>query len=151
MKHNKRHHKISDHFSMKDFSCKCEDCKGAIRVSMGLVGILELIRSKCRNRVNIHKGFICIDAVEKLSEPRSSCHAKGLAADITVDNKSPEEVFLVAESIPEIKGLGLDIQGEQVHVDTRKEKERFIWVEDKGKTIPLNTENRSTYIKDVLS
>jgi len=68
-----------------------------------------------------------------------------LAADITIEDMSNEEVFLLAEHVPEFKGIGLSIDGNHVHVDTRKTPERVLWLEVGGKIVDLTDELRAKY------
>ncbi len=138
--------KISSHFSKRDFVCKCGKCDSAIRVSMGLVGGLELLRAKVQNRISIIRGYMCSDAVDAERGLRRNYYAVGLAADITVENMDPKAVFLLAEEVPEFKGIGINLDAGVLHVDTRKEKERVAWIETRGQVVPLTESNRHEYL-----
>lgn len=126
--------------------CRCGKCDSAIRVSMGLVGGLELLRAKVQNRITVVRGYMCSDAVEAERGLRRNYYAVGLAADITVENMDLRAVFRLAEEVPEFKGIGLNLDSGILHVDTRKEKELVAWVETGGKVIPLDESNRSVYL-----
>ncbi len=138
-------YKISEHFSRRDFVCRCGKCDESIRLSLGLVGGLELLRSKARNRVNIVKGYECPESSENSSKFKRNFHTIGVAADVTVDKKDLREVFLLAEEVPEFNGVGLDLTSAHVHVDTRKDKKRSLWVVENGIHIDLTEENRLHY------
>jgi len=138
--------KISAHFSKRDFMCRCGKCDSAIRVSMGLVGGLELLRSKVQNRITVERGYMCSDAVDAERGLRRNYYAMGLAAAITIENMSLPAVFRLAEEVPEFKGIGLNLDKGVVHVDTRKEKTLVAWVETGGKVISLDESNRSVYL-----
>ena len=140
--------KISAHFSKRDFVCKCGKCDSAIRVSMGLVGGLELLRAKVQNRISVIRGYMCSDAVDAERALRRNYYAVGLAADITVENMTPEAVFLFAEEVPEFKGIGINLDTGVLHVDTRKEKERVAWIETRGQVVPLTESNRHEYLRN---
>jgi len=140
-----RSHKISEHFSKRDFVCKCGQCNDAVRISLGLVGGLELLRMKAKNRINILKGYECPDSAEKARRVKRNFHVQGVAADITVDNVSLEEAFKMAEEIPEFNGIGLNLDHNCLHVDTRKDKKRSIWVVQRDITIDVTDENRAMY------
>jgi uncharacterized protein YcbK (DUF882 family) len=146
-KHNKRRsHKISAHFSKHDFSCKETS---NFKISLSLIGGLELLRTRCRNRVNILLGFQSPDSPEanKLLH-KKNYHTLGLAADITVDNLDIREVFKVAETIKEFKGIGHNFAEKLVHVDTRKKDDRSIWIIDENsKELEVTPENRKKYIE----
>lgn len=133
--------KISDHFSKKDFACKES---GQFKISLGLVGILEELRSKIQKRIEIVKGFESLEVAEKRGKLKRNFHTMGLAADIRVDGMSPQELFTCVESIEGIAGIGLNVADNYVHIDTRK-AERLCWVEEKNEEIELTPENKSTY------
>ena len=141
--------KISEHFSKKDFVCHCGDCDKSVKVSMGLVGGLELLRSRLnKNRVHIKTGHMCSTAAEKQSKIKRNFHLTGVAADIAVDTVNLVDVFKAAEEIPEFMGIGLNLTDGHVHVDTRKADVRELWVEHGNDTIPLTDDNRSKYLGD---
>ena len=143
-KPSKKSRRMSDHFNKKDFMCK--DSK-TLRISLGLVGALELLRTKANNRITIEKGYESPETYEKKGSFKRSFHTMGLAANITIDNLSLEETFKLAEEIDEFKGLGLNYHKKHVHVDTRKEDERIMWVTtDKNEEISVDDETKKKYI-----
>lgn len=150
---NKPSDRVSDHFSKRDFTCKecgdSESCKRSFRISLGLVGGLELLRSTLNKRINIIKGFSCPDAAEKASKIRRNYHAIGVAATIQVEGATIQEVFAAAETIPEFKGIGLNVTDNTVYVDTRKTDERSMWVEEDSRFIDLTDENRNKYFQEI--
>ena len=146
MRHKKTSHKLSEHFSKRDFLCKCGKCEDSIKISLGLLGGLELLRSLAKSRINIVKGFECLDSAESTGKFRRNHHTLGIAADITVDKRTPKEIFALAQNVPEFKGIGLNITSQYVHVDTRKDPERSLWIEDGGEHIPLTEENSANYL-----
>ena len=146
--HNKS--KLSEHFFKKDFTCKCGKCDNAFRLSLGLVGGLELLYSKVHKRINIDKGYICPECAGK-TRVRKNYHALGIAADIHIPGKSLEEVFQLAETIPEFNGIGLNLTDRHIHVDTRKDRKKTLWVVKAGNYIELTEENKREYIEDISS
>jgi len=145
MARNKKSNKISDHFSKKDFECKCGNCNYSIRISLGLIGGLELLRALSQRRVNIQKGFQCSKSAESQGKLRRNFYAMGLAADIVVSDKTLEEVFLLAEKISEFTTIGLNLDEKCIHVNTRKESVRKLWVQKNNQEIELNETNRTEY------
>lgn len=133
--------KISEHFSKKDFTCKES---GEFKLSLGLVGALEELWSKVRKRIEIVKGFESVDVAEKHGRMKKNYHAQGLAADIRVDGMGCKDLFLMAKSIQSFSGIGLNIEENYVHVDTRK-AERLCWVEEKNEEIELTEDNKQKY------
>ena len=142
-------HRISDHFMKRDFDSRekdCTTCTGSLRISLGLVGIIEALRAKLNQRVDILTGYYCSDCREKKYGIKRDHHHSGVAADSRVNNMSITELFLVAETFPEIKGLGINFDDNHVHIDTRKEDERQTWVEKDEEWILLTEENRDQFI-----
>ncbi|MBH38265.1 hypothetical protein CL658_04455 [bacterium] len=134
--------KISDHFSKHDFSCKET---GKLRVSLGLVGVLEALRGITQKRITIVKGYECPDVAEAKGQLKRNFHTQGLAADIKILTMSSVDVFKEAEKLASITGLGLNIKDDYVHIDTRK-ADRVLWVEQDNEEIPLTDENRKLYL-----
>lgn len=135
--------KISDHFSKHDFTCKES---GKFKISLGLVGALEELRSKLGQRITIIKGFECPDIAEKKGALKRNFHTQGLAADIQVESTHITDIFKAAETIESINGIGLNIENKYVHVDTRK-ADRMCWVEMGQEDIELTDANRSNYLE----
>ena len=140
-KNKKPTNKISDHFSKKDFICQDS---GKFKISLGLVGALEELRAKTKKRITIIKGFECPDVAEKKGQIKRNLHVKGLAADIKIEGMTPIEIIKSAETIESITGIGLNIENDYVHIDTRK-SERAIWVEKNDDEIPITEDNRKQY------
>ena len=145
MRQKKQGHKVSDHFSRRDFYCKCQNCSHAIKISLGLIGGLEFLRSLSKSRINILKGYECIESSEANHKFKRNHHLTGIAADVVIDKLSPKDVFLLALKVPEFKGIGLNLVGRYVHVDTRKDKERSLWVETESGHIVLTHANQMDY------
>ena len=143
--------RLSEHFSKKDFMYTDEDGSEKCRISLGLVGGLELLRSLAGNRVNVVRGYITPEAAEKQGNFKRNYHPLGLAADVTIDNLTPRDVFLLAEQVPEFKGIGLNVTDQYVHVDTRKQAHRDIWVVEGGRRVDISGEARKKYFEDPVS
>jgi len=141
--------KISEHFSKKDFVCRSGMGEKSFKISLGLVGGLELLRSKAGKRINILKGFQSQESAEAEGSFKRNFHAMGIAAKITIDETDAKDAFLLAESVPEFMGIGLDLDDNSITVDTRKAEERVLWVIEKGTQVDLTNENRSKYFKVV--
>ena len=147
-KKQKRSTKISDHFSERDFQCKCGKCSNELKISLGLIGGLEMLRSKLRKRIEIIKGYQCTESREAAGSFRKNFHGMGIAVDIRVDDCDLKTVFKAAEEIPEFKGIGINFTDNVVHVDTRKEDVRQEWITELGKRVELTLENRAQYLLD---
>ena len=147
-KHSKwGRYRVSEHFMKRDFDSRQKDCacKSSLRISLGLVGIIEALRAKINQRINIVTGYYCPECRPKQYGVKRDFHHQGVAADITVDDMDIRTLFLEAEGFPEIKGLGINFDTKHVHIDTRKEDERESWVEINQEWILLTDENRAEY------
>ena len=110
------------------------------------MGALEHLRSTCRKRITIVKGFESLEVAEKKGSFKRNLHTQGLAADIQIDGLSAEETFLLAETIPEFTGIGLNKKENYVHVDTRKSDERLCWIEENQQETPLTEALRKKHL-----
>lgn len=138
--------KISEHFNDKDFSCNCKYCQGSLKISLGLIGALELIRCHFNRRVNIIRAYRCPELNNELRGWNKSYHLEGKAADITVSGVPYEEVFKYIEiNVPEVKGLGLYPGEKFVHLDVRDADQKQLWVFEINKYIELTPEKRAQY------
>jgi len=135
---------LSEHFNHKDFVCRCPECKEEYKIHLGLVGALEMLSSHFRKRVRILSGFWCEAYLEKIKKGRRSFHNSGKAAHIQIDDVSPQEVFKIAETIPELKGVGFYPQENFVHVDTRA-GDPVRWVKEGNDYLPLTADKRAKY------
>ena len=136
---------LSENFNHNDFICRCPECRGAYRIHLGLVGILEEIAIHFKKRPRIISGFYCEAYLEKLKREKKSYHAMGKAANIVIDGVTAAEVFKFAETLEGVNGLGYYPEENMVHVDTRPPEKKEIWVREKGKYLPLNQEKRHQY------
>ena len=139
--------RVSDHFSIKDFACKQPGCtaKKKVKVSLGLIGGLELLRERSQQPIHIVKGYEC-EAYAKTSIYKNY-HPMGIAAEIRIDTLSPADVFILAEQIDEFLGLGLNLDTQTVYVDTRKENPQK-WVIRDGVRTDLTEHNRHHWLDE---
>ena len=118
---------ISFHFSNRDFVCHCGECEQRVRISLVLVGYLELIRNHFNKRVDIVKGYECRLSSEKRGSFKKNWHAFGKAILFKVQDIPAAEVFRYAETFAEIRGVGIDPKNEVISIDVRdREQARFV-------------------------
>lgn len=129
--------KISYHFSKTHFACKRS---GKLRISLGLIGALELLQSKCNSPITILKGYEDPEHLEK-KDYRRNYHTLGLAADINVSTLSQKDLFELIVGIEEFKGIGINLDDNYIHVDNRKEENRVIWIEKDNNITLLDEPN----------
>ncbi len=145
--------RISEHFLKRDFDSRRKDCdcSSSLRISLGLVGVIEAIRAKLNKRIEIVNGYYCPDCRERQYGVKRDFHQTGVAADIRVNDLDVIDLFLHVESYEEIKGIGINFDDNHVHIDTRKEDERETWVEKDGEWILLTDENRNDFIPSKIT
>lgn len=134
---------LSDHFNKKDFACRCGHCNGKMKISLTVVGALEMVWSHFRKKITIVYGFKCPDALDALSVNKSY-HAIGKAADFKVEGVPVEDVFKFVATLPELTGVGYYPKEQFIHIDTR-EKAREEYVYEFGKYTPLTDEKKNQY------
>jgi len=89
-------------------------------------------------------GHICEEESARLGEYKKNYHNLGKAVRFTVANTPPEEVFQFLERIPQVKGLGLDLDKKQLYFDLRDKISRK-WVWDGSKEEELTPDLRARY------
>ena len=139
--------RVSDHFAVKDFACKTPGCtsKKKVKVSLGLIGGLELLRERSQKHIHIIKGYECEAHVQK--SIYKNYHPTGIAAEIQIDTLSPVDVFKLAETIDEFLGIGLQLDTQTVYVDTRKENPQK-WVTKDGVRTDITEHNRHQWLDE---
>ena len=140
---------LSEHYNHRDFYCGCDACRvskeAEYKIHLGLVGALELLWVKLNKPVRLKQSFRCESQNEKLGGGRKSFHLKGKAAHIYVEGMGANELFKAARDIPEIKGLGLNLDENTVHIDLRNEPERTEWIKERGKYIPVTGDKKAEF------
>jgi hypothetical protein len=139
-------HRLSEHFVKRDFDSRKKECSCSLRISLGLVGIIEALRAKLNKRIDILTGFYCGDCRPREYGIKRNHHHSGVAADIRVEGMDVVDLFLEAETYPEIKGLGINFDEPHIHIDTRKDDDRQMWAEKDGEWILITDDNRATYL-----
>lgn len=135
---------ISDHFSKRDFACRCKQCKREFKISLTLVGILEMIRSHFNKRLEIATGYLCEEENSRRGGIKKNYHILGKAAKFYMLHTPPGKVFQFAERIPQIHGLGLDPVQKQVYIDIRDKNERK-WIWEGDREMDLTPDLRQKY------
>ena len=136
---------LSQHFSKKDFACKCGQCgEEQYRIHLGLVGALEAIGGRFRRPVKIVLGYLCEKEGSRVGKSIKSVHRQGRAAHIQMDNVEIPALFKMIKMLPEIRGIGLNFEEKYIHVDTRRE-DPAEWVKEGGREIALTDSLRSRH------
>lgn len=138
--------KLSEHFSNEDFKCKCDACRGeGFRVHLGLVGILEMLSEHFRKKVDVLSAFWCEKYFEALKKNYKTYHTMGKAVHIRIEGIPLAEIFKLAETIPEINGIGFYPKENFIHLDTRPKEKKDVWVKEGDLYSALTPEKRRQY------
>lgn len=116
---------ISEHFSEREFMCKCYRHTGLDHViDKRLVDVLEQIRERVGEPVFILSGYRCPEHNAEVGGVSNSQHLFGTAADIYCDGVSVERLAEIAEECG-ADGIGRYYEQGFVHVDVRGEWARW--------------------------
>ena len=107
----------SEHFSDAELQCHC-GC-GVNDCTQALVEVLEAFRAVVGQPVTVDDAYRCPAHNAAIHGASHSEHVQGIAADITVADKTAVELEAIAKTIPAIHGIGRDDFRNYVHIDTR--------------------------------
>jgi len=111
---------LSKNFSRWEFECSC--C-GALEISTKLINALQHLRDEVRLPIHINSGYRCKKHNARLVKTRGaakhSYHLKGLAADLVILNRMPQDMFWDALKIDEFRHGGIGVYDSFIHVDVR--------------------------------
>jgi uncharacterized protein YcbK (DUF882 family) len=117
---------LSRHFSRFEFACKCGECYKSTSptVDIGLVEMLEAVRTHFKQAVTITSGNRCVTHNNSLkNSSMKSQHLSGRAADIKVRFVKPHRVYEWLDQEFPISGLGN--YKNFTHLDSRLTKARW--------------------------
>lgn len=130
-KGKKGREKISDHFAKADFLCPhCVELKlerKPFRISLGLIGALEQLRTALGERIEIIKGFECVESNEIRKSFKKNYHTMGLAAELQCPSVELDQFLNEALKIAEIKYIVANYDDNSLYIDTRKEETREVF------------------------
>jgi uncharacterized protein YcbK (DUF882 family) len=115
--------KLSANFRVHEFAC--QDGSDPVFVSDRLVEVLQAVRNKFGQPVNITSGYRTVSHNKKVGGVVTSQHLYGTAADIMVTGVRPDDVADYLELIMPNSG-GIGRYKDFTHVDVRAEKSRFV-------------------------
>lgn len=123
---------INDFQIMPDFNLReyASPDTEEVKIDARLVTIVQLIRYRMGCKVIINSGYRTPEHNHKVGGALKSLHPKGLAVDVSPEDKNLVKLFEIAAEFEEIRGLG--IYETHVHIDLRTTK-RLFWVCLKGK------------------
>ena len=121
-------------FSPDEFSCKCNKryCDGDSpnpASTRHLAWVLQRIRDELGGKsIHINSGVRCLEWNKQMGGSLNSYHRKGMAADLDVEDASPEEVGDVIERLMDsgkIPNGGLGRYPTFTHVDLKHRPSRW--------------------------
>lgn len=120
---------LSEHFSDREFRCKCGKCT-LPEISKELLEVLERVRAEFKGKVVITSGYRCVAHNAVVGGATNSQHCLGIAADIQVTNDTgiyvpPRHVAKwLDEEYPDKYGIGR--YKSWTHIDVRPKKARWV-------------------------
>ena len=113
------------YFGRHEFACKCGKCGGyPVEPKEALIRKLDAFRERVGKPVYVNSGIRCPEHNAAVGGAVQSRHLYGDAADIRCENKTPEELYAIADEIFCDGGVGLYDWG--IHVDDRGHRARWI-------------------------
>ena len=113
------------YFGRHEFACKCGKCGGyPVEPKEAFVRKLDAFRERVGEPVYINSGIRCAAHNAAVGGAAQSRHMDGDAADIRRNNKTPEQLYAIADEIFHDGGVGLYDWG--IHVDDRGHRARWV-------------------------
>lgn len=118
----------SEHFSWREFACKCGKCTLPAHVKkniLKLVPHLEALRKLAGGPLHIFSAYRCPPHNKAVGGAENSQHMLGTATDLGCKTKTPRELANLADSIPAFAQGGVGVYPGFTHVDNRGHKARW--------------------------
>ena len=122
--------KLTNNFNKSEFECNC-GCEMPNEVFLQiqkLASQLQCIRDFIRFPINITNAYSCPTHNKEVGGVSNSQHILGKAADIQVDDSSPEAIYQVIDTLAEYGHVlqgGLGLYNTFTHYDIRKTRVRW--------------------------
>lgn len=115
--------KLTDHFTKKEFDCKCGCNHGPI--NLVLVEKLEICRKEFGKPMRINSGIRCLAHNRNIGSRDTSSHIKCLAADVSCTNMEDRH-RLLSIFLKYFRRVG--IHKEFIHVDVDNDKVQGVFL-----------------------
>ena len=122
--------KLTNNFNKSEFECNC-GCEMPNEVFLQiqkLASQLQCIRDFIRFPIKITSAYRCPSHNKEVGGVSNSQHILGKAADIQVDDSSPEAIYQVIDTLAEYGHVlqgGLGLYNTFTHYDIRKTRARW--------------------------
>ena len=123
--------KLTKNFSKSEFdcSCGCDMPLGVLHNVQKLANQLQALRNIVGNPIKINSGYRCSDYNDNVVKgAKNSQHKLGKAADIVIEEMTPQETFELIDLLineGELLQGGLSAYATFTHYDIRKTKARW--------------------------
>lgn len=115
---------LTKNFYREEFACKCGECDHST-VDAELLTVLQRLRDWFRKPITINSAHRCRKHNTAVGGSNNSKHLLGIAADIVVEDISPEEVYKHLDG-RYLQMYGIGKYSSFVHIDVRQKKARWI-------------------------
>lgn len=121
--------RLSRHFLLSEFSCKCGNCQTTVEdVDMYLVQQLQRLRDSFGLPIKIASGYRCPEHNKAIGGAKNSQHMQGKAVDISTANLPATERYRLIQLIFRVGAFrGIGIGGGKLHVDVRRTDSPVMW------------------------
>jgi uncharacterized protein YcbK (DUF882 family) len=125
---------LSAHFSRTELACHC--C-GSLKFDPRLLEGLEALRQLAGVPVIVNAGYRCPRHNQEVGGAPDSEHTRGLAADIRLPGLSLQQMYDLANEVPQFAQGGIGVyDGSFLHVDVRGHRAR--WARVRGKYVGVH-------------
>ena len=121
---------LTRNFKLSEFDCKsgCEMPDSVLMEVKKLANQLQIIRDFIQQPIYINSGYRCKEHNAKIGGVKNSKHILGQAADMRVDNVSPEDLYEAIENLIKFNHIfegGLGVYQTFVHYDIKLTRSRW--------------------------
>ena len=121
---------LTRNFKLSEFDCKsgCDMPESVLMEVKKLANQLQIIRDFIQQPIYINSGYRCKEHNAKIGGVKNSKHILGQAADMRVDNVSPEDLYEAIENLIKFNHIfegGLGVYQTFVHYDIKLTRSRW--------------------------
>jgi uncharacterized protein YcbK (DUF882 family) len=125
---------LSPHFSRNELACRC--C-GLLQLDPRLLEGLEALRKLAGGPVIINAGYRCPRHHQEVGGAPHCEHTRGLAADVRLPGLSLQQMYDLANEVPDFAQGGIGVYDENfLHVDVRDHRAR--WARVRGEYVAIH-------------
>lgn len=121
---------LTRNFKLSEFDCKsgCDMPDTVLMEVKKLANQLQIIRDFIQQPIYINSGYRCAEHNAKIGGVKNSKHILGQAADMRVDNVSPEDLYEAIENLIKFNHIfegGLGVYQTFTHYDIKLTRSRW--------------------------